>query len=89
MPRGGYLMRGITRANIVRLCQQEGLPLRECDFYLTQVRNWREDIIAVQVSCFVSRALLLHGFAICTQPSSMPQNASRDVQTRQHSVQLW
>jgi branched-subunit amino acid aminotransferase/4-amino-4-deoxychorismate lyase len=30
-------MRGITRANITRLCQQEGLPLRECDFYLTQV----------------------------------------------------
>jgi hypothetical protein len=37
MPRGGYLMRGITRANVIRLCQQEGLPLRECDFYLTQV----------------------------------------------------
>lgn len=37
MPRGGHLMRGITRANITRLCQQEGLPLRECDFYLTQV----------------------------------------------------
>jgi hypothetical protein len=37
MPRGAYLMRGVTRANVVRLCQQEGLPLRECDFYLTQV----------------------------------------------------
>jgi len=52
MPRGGYLMRGITRANIVRLCQQEGLPLRECDFYLTQVRNWREDRTTVHVSLF-------------------------------------
>eukprot|EP00878_Enallax_costatus_P024497 GHUV01026145.1.p1 GENE.GHUV01026145.1~~GHUV01026145.1.p1 ORF type:complete len:241 (+),score=63.18 GHUV01026145.1:797-1519(+) len=36
-PRGAYQMRGITRANVIKLCQQEGLAVRECDFYLTQV----------------------------------------------------
>ncbi|KAF8057631.1 branched-chain-amino-acid aminotransferase-like protein 1 [Scenedesmus sp. PABB004] len=37
VPRGAYLMRGVTRANVLRLCAAHGLPLRECDFYLTQV----------------------------------------------------
>jgi hypothetical protein len=41
-PRGGYLMRGITRANVMALCREHGVTLRECDFYLTQVRRcWR------------------------------------------------
>ncbi|KAF6259665.1 branched chain amino acid aminotransferase [Scenedesmus sp. NREL 46B-D3] len=36
-PRGGYLMRGITRTNVMALCREHGVTLRECDFYLTQV----------------------------------------------------
>jgi hypothetical protein len=36
-PRGAYLMRGITRANVMALCREHGVTLRECDFYLTQV----------------------------------------------------
>jgi hypothetical protein len=30
-------MRGITRAAVMQLCEEQGLPLQECDFYLTQV----------------------------------------------------
>lgn len=30
-------MRGITRANVIKLCEREGLAFKECDFYLTQV----------------------------------------------------
>lgn len=36
-PRGAYQMRGITRTNLMRICEEEGIPIRECDFYLTQV----------------------------------------------------
>jgi branched-subunit amino acid aminotransferase/4-amino-4-deoxychorismate lyase len=32
-------MRGITRANVMALCREHGVTLRECDFYLTQVTS--------------------------------------------------
>jgi branched-chain amino acid aminotransferase len=36
-PRPGYLMNGITRRNVMALCEEHGLALRERDFSLTQV----------------------------------------------------
>lgn len=36
-PSGRHQMRGITRANVLRLCAANGIPCREADFYLTQV----------------------------------------------------
>jgi branched-subunit amino acid aminotransferase/4-amino-4-deoxychorismate lyase len=34
-------MAGVTRANVLRLCEEAGIPAREDDFYLTQVGGER------------------------------------------------
>jgi hypothetical protein len=52
-PRGGYLMRGITRANVMALCKDHGVMLRECDFYLTQVILVVRVLRAVHGLCWV------------------------------------
>ncbi|KAG2488877.1 hypothetical protein HYH03_012672 [Edaphochlamys debaryana] len=36
-PSPRHQLRGITRARILELCRQHGIPCRETDFYLTQV----------------------------------------------------
>ncbi len=44
-------MQGITRSNVMALCRSNGIPLRETDFSLTQVRavalggdHWKEPL---------------------------------------------
>jgi hypothetical protein len=100
MPRGGHLMRGITRANIARLCQQEGLPLRECDFYLTQVRTetWTDTLIeacSIHVHMYYLRALMskfmkfraIFGMAQCLTRCTLMADIDRSgVVTRHRSV---
>jgi len=39
---GQYCLRGITRANVLRLAEANGIPIRECNFTLTQVYGAQE-----------------------------------------------
>ncbi len=39
-PQPKYQMAGITRHNVIRLCREHGIPVRELDFTLTQARPY-------------------------------------------------
>ena len=39
---GDYCLRGITRANVLRIAQSAGIPTRECNFSLTRVYSAQE-----------------------------------------------
>lgn len=39
VPRGKYLMQGITRKAVMDICEEHGLGLRELEFSLTQVSS--------------------------------------------------
>jgi branched-chain amino acid aminotransferase len=39
---GRYCLQGITRANVLRLASENGIPTRECDFSLTRVYGAQE-----------------------------------------------
>lgn len=42
---GKYCLAGITRANVLRLCGENGIPARECDFSLTEVYGAEEAFV--------------------------------------------
>ncbi|KAG2433280.1 hypothetical protein HXX76_008347 [Chlamydomonas incerta] len=44
-PSPRHQLRGITRARVLTLCQQHGIPCRETDFYLTQVYSAEEAFV--------------------------------------------
>jgi hypothetical protein len=51
------IMNGITRRNVLRLCQHAGIPCKELDFSLTQVR-WNPP--PVDVASLLALELLVH-----------------------------
>lgn len=44
-PTGSYQLRGITRAKVIELCRKDGIPVKECDFSLTQVYSAEEAFV--------------------------------------------
>ena len=42
---GMYCLGGITRANVLRICAQDGIPARECNFSLTDVYSADEAFV--------------------------------------------
>ena len=42
---GNYCLGGITRANVIRLCREQGIPVREKDFSLTDVYGAEEAFV--------------------------------------------
>ncbi|KAL4439885.1 hypothetical protein ABPG75_002886 [Micractinium tetrahymenae] len=44
-PQPKYQMAGITRHNVIRLCRESGIPLRELDFTLTQAYSADEAFV--------------------------------------------
>ncbi|KAK9809273.1 hypothetical protein WJX72_012545 [[Myrmecia] bisecta] len=44
-PTTKYQLHGITRANVIRLCKEHGIPARELDFSLTQVYSAEEAFV--------------------------------------------
>lgn len=50
-PSPRHQLRGITRARVLALCQEHGIPCRETDFYLTQVGRVH---LYVSHACFSS-----------------------------------
>lgn len=43
--RGDYCFNGVTRGNVIRLCEQHGVPLRLGDFTVEQARNADEAFV--------------------------------------------
>jgi branched-subunit amino acid aminotransferase/4-amino-4-deoxychorismate lyase len=44
-PTTKYQLHGITRANIIRMCKQQYIPVKEADFSLTQVYSADEAFV--------------------------------------------
>jgi branched-chain amino acid aminotransferase len=42
---GKYCLGGITRGNVIALCREHGIPVRECDFSLTDVYGAEEAFV--------------------------------------------
>ena len=42
---GDYCLGGITRGNVIRLCEQEGIPIRQKNFSLTDVYGSEEAFV--------------------------------------------
>ncbi len=42
---GDYCLGGITRGNIIRLCREHAIPVRECNFSLTDVYGAEESFV--------------------------------------------
>jgi branched-chain amino acid aminotransferase len=42
---GDYCLGGITRANVLQLCRENGIPARECNFSLTEVYSAEEAFV--------------------------------------------
>jgi branched-chain amino acid aminotransferase len=43
--RGDYCFNGITRGNVIRLCEQHGIPIRLCDSTIEEVRSADEAFV--------------------------------------------
>eukprot|EP00955_Chlamydomonas_euryale_P018726 199825-Chlamydomonas_euryale.AAC.2 len=60
VPLCRYQLHGITRSNVLALCQRHGIPHREADFSLTQVRRWRLLAPAATALCGRCEGALWH-----------------------------
>jgi hypothetical protein len=68
-PQAKYQLQGITRANVLKLCRQHGVPCRELDFTLTKV-GW-----APWIACAGAAEAAVAG-AVATYPCQIPDAPS-------------
>jgi hypothetical protein len=67
------MMRGVTRAHVMSLCRRHGLPLREDDFYLTQVCKTQHRLLGCQHSTVCSVCVVV---ALFTCPCCVVEDYS-------------